>query len=91
MYKNWASDSEVTKFLTWPTHSSEKVSQAVLDDWISQYSDKRFYQWAIVPKNDGDEPIGSISVVEMKENVSAVQIGYCIGKNGGTKESHQKP
>lgn len=80
MYKNWASDSEVTKFLTWPTHSSEKVSQAVLDDWISQYPDKRFYQWAIVPKNDGAEPIGSISVVEMKENVSAVQIGYCIGK-----------
>ena len=80
MYKNWASDSEVTKFLTWPTHSSEKVSQAVLGGWISQYSDKRFYQWAIVPKNDGAEPIGSISVVEMKENVSAVQIGYCIEK-----------
>ena len=22
MYRNWASDPEVTKFLTWPTHSS---------------------------------------------------------------------
>ncbi|MDD5985055.1 MAG: GNAT family N-acetyltransferase, partial [Turicibacter sp.] len=22
MFKNWASDDEVTKYLTWPTHSS---------------------------------------------------------------------
>lgn len=26
MYRNWASDPEVTKFLTWPPHSSVEVS-----------------------------------------------------------------
>ena len=30
MYKNWASDSEVTKYLTWPTHSSVDISQLVV-------------------------------------------------------------
>ena len=29
MYKNWASDKEVTKFLTWPPHASQKVSQDI--------------------------------------------------------------
>lgn len=43
MYKNWASDDEVTKFLTWPTHSSQEVSQSVTEDWVKQYSDESYY------------------------------------------------
>ncbi|MDO4379724.1 MAG: GNAT family protein, partial [Clostridia bacterium] len=38
-----------------------------------------------------DEPIGSISAVSVKEKISSVQIGYCIGKkwwhNGITSEA----
>lgn len=26
MFENWASDDEVTKYLTWPTHTSEEIS-----------------------------------------------------------------
>ena len=80
MYKNWASDSEVTKFLMWPPHSSQEVSQGVTEEWVKLYSDERFYHWAIVLKENGDEPIGDIAVVDIKENVSAVHIGYCLGK-----------
>lgn len=80
MYKNWASDNEVTKYLTWPTHASVDASKLVLEDWISSYSDEKYYQWAIVLKENGDEPIGSISVVKMNEDVSMVEIGYCIGR-----------
>lgn len=85
MYKNWASDSEVTKYLTWPTHSSVDISQFVVDDWVNSYSNEKYYQWAIVLKENGDEPIGSISVVEIKEELSIVQIGYCIGRNWWNK------
>lgn len=80
MYRNWASDSEVTKFLTWPPHESPEVSLGIIENWLKQYSDNSYYQWAIVLKENGDEPIGSISVVSMKEKISALQIGYCIGK-----------
>ena len=80
MYKNWASDKEVTKFLKWPAHSSLEVSQRVIEDWVNQYSDEKCYHWAIVLKDNGDEPIGDIAVVHMKEDVSMVHIGYCIGK-----------
>ena len=65
MYKNWASDKEVTKFLTWPTHSSQEVSQGVTEDWVNQYSNENYYHWAIALKDNGDEPIGDIAVVDV--------------------------
>lgn len=81
MYKNWACDCEVTKYLTWPTHSSIDISKSVTDDWVASYSNENWYQWAIVLKENGDTPIGSISVVDMNEDTSTVQLGYCIGRN----------
>ena len=80
MYKNWASDSEVTKYLMWQTHSSEEVSKSIITDWLTQYSDEKYYHWAIVLKENGNEPIGDIAVVHMKEEVSMMHIGYCIGR-----------
>ena len=79
MYKNWASDADVTKFLSWPTHTSQEISEYVITDWVKKYGDEKYYQWAIVLKATG-EPIGSIAVVSMNENISMVHIGYCIGK-----------
>lgn len=32
MFSNWASDSEVTRFLTWPAHTSVAVTETVLKD-----------------------------------------------------------
>ena len=78
MYRNWASDPEVTKFLTWPAHESLEVSRFVLSDWIGQYERLDYYQWAI--EFEG-QPIGSISVVSGNDRAEMVHIGYCIGKN----------
>ncbi len=90
MYKNWAADEEVTKYLTWPPHPNQKVSQKVIADWVKAYESERYYQWAIVLKEIG-EPIGSIAIVHMNEDVSMMQVGYCIGKtwwhNGITAEA----
>lgn len=80
MYKNWASDSEVTKFLTWQPHSSVEVSRSIIENWLKEYSDEKYYQWAIVLKDNGNEPIGGISVVHMNEDISMVHIGYCLGR-----------
>ena len=79
MYHNWASDPEVTKYLTWPTHASVEISCMVLSDWVSHYSEGNYYQWAIVPRELG-QPIGSIAAVHMNDRVGKVEIGYCIGR-----------
>ena len=79
MFRNWASDGEVTKYLTWPAHGSPDVSRAVLEAWSVSYERDDYYQWAIVLRELG-EPIGSISAVRVSEAVSMVHIGYCIGR-----------
>lgn len=93
VYKNWASDTEVTKYLMWPAHSGLEISQSITDDWVNGYHDDNFYQWAIVLKDNGEEPIGNIGVINMDENISMVHIGYCIGKEwwhkGITSEAMQ--
>ena len=78
MFRNWASDPEVTKFLTWPAHSSIAVSEMVIGSWLQEYEKENYYQWMIVLK-ELDEPIGSISVVRQNDRVEEAEIGYCIG------------
>lgn len=80
MFRNWAGDPEVTRFLRWSAHESPDASREILTQWISQYEDPAFYQWAIVLKSSGDEPIGSISVVEQDERIDMAHVGYCIGR-----------
>lgn len=79
MFRNWASNPEVTKYLTWPPHGSVEITQALLTHWIDCYQNKDFYQWAIVMKDAGPEPIGSISVVDQNDQVKKAEIGYCLG------------
>ncbi len=79
MFRNWASDPEVTRFLTWPAHASVEVSRTVLDSWISRYENGNFFNWAIEWKETG-AVIGNISVVHLNEKTEAADIGYCLGR-----------
>ena len=80
MYRNWASDPEVTKFLSWPTYKTVDTAYEILNIWVPQYRDDTFYQWAIELKEIG-EVIGSISVVNFDERVDMAEIGFCIGRS----------
>ncbi len=79
MLANWASDPEVTRFLTWPPHASLAVTRAVIAGWLEGYREENFYQWMIVLCELG-EPIGSISVVSRSDTTESAEIGYCIGR-----------
>lgn len=79
MFRNWATDEAVTKYLVWPPHDSLDTTKAVIQSWVMGYHEADFYQWAIVPK-DLNEPIGTISVVEQDSSIEMVHIGYCIGQ-----------
>ena len=81
MFDNWTSDPEVTRFLSWPTHESVKVSQAIADMWENDYEKPDSYQWAFTLKDGDDKPFGTIGVVHIYEGINAMEIGYCIGRN----------
>ena len=79
MFDNWASNPNVTKFMTWPTHSDVEITKTVINYWIKNYENFTYYQWGIVLK-ETNELVGSISVVRFKEEINEVEVGYCIGE-----------
>lgn len=80
MYRNWASDPEVTRYLTWPCHASPEATAALLADWVAQYEDGGVFQWAIQRKDSDEGVIGSIAAVKLDETVNSAEIGYCLGR-----------
>ena len=77
-FRNWTSDEKVTEFLRWPTHTDISTTERVIRSWVEESQKADFYQWAIVLK-EINEPIGTISVVGINEDLSILHIGYCIG------------
>lgn len=80
MFKNWASDPEVTKYLSWPYHKELSTTRKIINNYLEEYKNYEVYNWAIVPKEYG-EVIGSITVVEMSNEKERCEIGYCISKS----------
>ena len=79
MFLNWASNPNVTKYLSWPTHENIEVTKNILSIWKENYKNDNYYQWGIVLK-ENNELIGSISVVNINENIQEVEIGYCLAE-----------
>ncbi len=79
MFRNWANDPEVTRFLTWAPHGTVDVSNSVIAQWVAEYAHSNIYNWAIVPDEPG-EAIGGISVVSLDDANACCEIGYCIAK-----------
>ena len=79
MFKMWASDNEVTKYMTWHTHQDKSETEEILKRWVSFYSDIKFYHWGIELKEE-KLLIGSISSVIFEENTKTVEVGYCISR-----------
>ena len=79
MFENWASDSEVTKYLTWDAHGSIDVTKSILKNWVKDYDKPDFYQWGIEDV-ENNELIGTISVVNKDDEKKEFELGVCLSK-----------
>ena len=70
MFSSWASDPEVSKYLTWKPHNNVEETKLLLAYWIEQYEKPERLNFAIELKED-HTLIGGIDVV-----------GYLGGPNG---------
>lgn len=78
MFRNWASDKDVTRYLTWPPHENMEVTKTVVASWVEGYRKDDYYHWMIVLKETG-EPIGSL-LASIAGRAQSAHIGYCIGR-----------
>ena len=73
----WASDPEVTRYLTWQPHASVAVTEAIVARWVAEYEQPDCYRYGIELREPG-ELIGMIDVVGYHHGNPV--IGYCSGR-----------
>lgn len=77
MFNNWASDPEVTKYITWSTHENIEITKQIINFWLEEEQDPKTFRFMITLKNSC-ELIGSIDVVGYIDNNP--EIGYCLSR-----------
>ncbi|MCR5348061.1 MAG: GNAT family N-acetyltransferase [Bacilli bacterium] len=77
IFRNWASDPEVTKYVTWLPHPNVETTQALVRMWLKEEENPKTVRYMITEK-ESDEPIGSIDVVDYVDGIP--EIGYCLSR-----------
>lgn len=79
MYE-YASDDEVTKYLTWPTHKSIETTKRVLKNIISQPLNNHPETLAIILKDD-NKMIGTIDYPVFNNKRKFAEIGFILNRD----------
>ena len=79
MFRNWAQSEAVTKYLTWEPYIDIEDLKGYIQYCIDEYQKPDSYNWVIEHKEIG-EPIGSISVIWIREDIAACEVGYCLSE-----------
>ena len=76
MYRNWASDPEVPKYVSWDVHESPAFTRELLKSWIAEYEKPDYYNWTL---EYGGEVIGNAAVIP-KDKREAAELGYSLSR-----------
>lgn len=76
MFKNYATDQRVTRFLNWCPYETSEAILPFLEMCIKNYEKENTYNWAIEFEN---EIIGGISAMSVDDLWKNCEVGYCIG------------
>ena len=83
MFQNWASSAENLTYVTWDPHTDVEVTRNSIRNWVASYANPNYYKWDICLKENPEQVIGDISIVEMHEEDLSCEIGYVLGKTIG--------
>lgn len=79
MFDNWASDDDITMYMTWQTHQSLETSKEYISFVLNNYNNPDYYEWIIEYKESG-KAVGSIGCINVNKNMESVEAGYCLSK-----------
>lgn len=76
MFDNWASDEQVSRYVTWEKHPSPEATRKVVEEWVNQYDGEDCYNWIV--EYEG-VPVGNIHAYQMYPQYESAEVGYCFG------------
>ena len=79
IFDNWASDDEVARFWSWDAHRDIEETQGLLDGWVGQYEDEKYYHWAIEPKETGKNG-GFIYLTDINDEDGTCSVHYLVSR-----------
>jgi ribosomal-protein-alanine N-acetyltransferase len=77
---NYASNEEVSKYVTWETHKSLSHTKQFIEFVLNQYEKKKIAPWGIEYKENG-KFIGTIDFTSWQLKNYAAEIGYVISQD----------
>ena len=80
IYKNWASDPLVTRYLTWDSHENIEITKKYAIFKEERYINEYCFDWIVVLK-ETNKPIGEIEAVKVSKTDRLVEMGDCYGSN----------
>lgn len=81
VYTTYATDPDVTKYLTWKPHDSVETTKIVLNSFLKGWDEKTEFSFMIVIR-DTDTLIGNIT---LRVDAHGGNVGYVLGKNHWNK------
>jgi ribosomal-protein-alanine N-acetyltransferase len=78
MFIGWATDPDVTRYISWKPHVSVDETKRIISFWMSNYPDPKFYLWGIQLKSG--RLIGTISIHSIQDNFERGEMGYALAK-----------
>ena len=90
IYDGWASDPEVTRYLTWNPHESTEQTQSIMDYWLAEYEKEDCFRYGIERKADR-VLMGMLDVVGFVDDtpVSGYSSGRAYWNQGYMTEAFQ--
>lgn len=76
IFRTYAQDVEVVRYVIWKPHSSVEETEAFLRDRIAAWKDHRSFSWVITQKSTDD----LIGMVEMRIEDFKANLGYVIAR-----------
>lgn len=80
MFEQWASDPQVTRYLTWNAHQSIEDTRRIIEMWLKDIHEPNVYRWAIELKSI-NKIIGTIDLVNVDSRHQCGTFGYCLSAN----------
>ena len=76
IFEQYAQDEEVTKYMTWRSHSNIKTTQKYIQRCLDELTAKTAYFWVIVPK-EGNKAIG---MIRLQYQNHRAEVGYVLAR-----------